>query len=89
MMLLLSYNNSAAPGGVRQGVNMKGMGKGRIPNWAKQAAQSDFKAYGLMAWHYYCYDIDWSKPLSKEDGQYLRALDIIIKEHLEYSKCGC
>lgn len=52
--------------------------KGRIANSIKQRAQQDFNKYGVMAWRYACYDIDWSKPLSDYDSRYLRALSKII-----------
>ena len=52
--------------------------KGRIPNSIKQRAQQDFNKYRVTAWHYACYNIDWSKPLSDYDSRYLSALSKII-----------
>lgn len=54
--------------------------KGRIPNKIKQQAQADFDKYGLTAWHYACYNIDLSQPLSAYDSRYLSALSKRIKE---------
>ena len=53
--------------------------RGRIPNSIKQHVQADFNKYGVSAWHYYCYNINWSEPLSDYDSRYLSALSKLVE----------
>ena len=52
--------------------------RGRIPNRIKQQAQQDYNKFGSGAYHYACYNIDWSKPLTAFESRYLSALSTII-----------
>ena len=56
------------------------MARGRIPNDIKQQAQKAFDKYGFnLAWHYACYDINWTAGPTKDEARYLRALEILKK----------